>query len=695
MNNLRKNMVIDGILASEAIDTSGEILDVDGCDISDLQNGTGVLNFEHKGDDPMGILGKIIYAKKIKHIDDYSNERERAYWSQIKIPFIYGQAELFDGENHPGAVAAAAIIRYYHKRREPLLARFSIEGTTLERKGNVLKRSVARKIALTLKPCNRSCYSGVLRDDTDLQRSEKNPSKEIFRGGFCEVDLLVVDPVERLANALDHLKDLGELRKAAAQEKAGRFLEHYSPLSNLDVIDPKFHGTGMRDAATKRKQTDPSTWVDRSYYYEAGTEPEQHFAGQHKYRVQLPNDAKILDLANETPEFFQRFIDPGTHVVNQNKLEQHIRDKGFWGYKHSGSGVPNVVAMFHPLKPLRTDDPMAKTITAGGVGVAPSQLTGGAALQREDIVGSEYKRNKNRLLASFRDWDRVTPIRKFLKFRLPDASDHYIDRFAKLVDDYQVKKSQRLFMNLEKALKTSCAVALMETLSKRIATSKSLDDGVYRVYMKDSPRQVARFALRDNSFEALEDHRRCFGDDCADGPLGPQHLKAVEALRDSGHSFVHEDAADFVDPEQAEFYQIVVPETEDTIVVKVANNKMMTMDGTEIPERNVNAILDAVTGGSLGMSPLAPDDVPQEATEPEDEFASGSPDTTSEQPDDSEEVDYDAIAPSERELAVHGDEDHDHWSIDDIANFDEINAPYGEPAVDEAAPRDDKEEELK
>jgi hypothetical protein len=34
IKNPGKGMVIDGIIASEAIDTSGEILKVEGCDIS-------------------------------------------------------------------------------------------------------------------------------------------------------------------------------------------------------------------------------------------------------------------------------------------------------------------------------------------------------------------------------------------------------------------------------------------------------------------------------------------------------------------------------------------------------------------------------------------------------------------------------------------------------------------------------------
>ena len=62
-------MIIDGVFASEAIDSSGEILDIKGCDISDLENGYGVLNWEHNGsenkkEDANNIIGKIVFCKK-------------------------------------------------------------------------------------------------------------------------------------------------------------------------------------------------------------------------------------------------------------------------------------------------------------------------------------------------------------------------------------------------------------------------------------------------------------------------------------------------------------------------------------------------------------------------------------------------------------------------------------------------------
>jgi len=278
------SMIIDGVFASEAIDSSGEILDVEGCDISDMEQGSGVLNWEHRGDDAAGasandIIGKVVFCKKIFGPEDCTDSRQLEYWQKIQLPMIYGICRLFDGSGHPGAIAAAAMIRDYQKNGEPLLIRYSIEGTTLEKEkgGNRLLRSIARRVAATIKPCNKSCHSGVIAD---------------------------------------------------------------------------------------------------------------------------PNDPTVKKQEHAHPNF--------TPLGGSMEWE----------------GKPEI------------DSPeIRKALEAGNYNSAPGTLTGGSALQREDAG------LRNRVKAAVRDWDRKTPFRKFLKHRLPEASDGFIDRFADLVHDYTVKKA--------------------------------------------------------------------------------------------------------------------------------------------------------------------------------------------------------------------------------------------------------------
>jgi diguanylate cyclase (GGDEF)-like protein len=173
-------MIIDGVLGSEAIDSSGEILDVEGADISDVDKGTLLLNWEHEPGEKGAntIVGKVIAAKKIFGPDDCENDRQYAYWQKVKLPFIYGICRLFDGAGHENAKAIAAIIRDNAAHGEMLVCRFSVEGSTLEKEGNRLKASVIRRVAVTVKPCNRTANSGLIEDPNAPEGFETNVAKE-------------------------------------------------------------------------------------------------------------------------------------------------------------------------------------------------------------------------------------------------------------------------------------------------------------------------------------------------------------------------------------------------------------------------------------------------------------------------------------------------------------------------------------
>ena len=314
-------MIIDGIFASQAIDSSGEILSVEGLDISDLEEGKGVLNVEHRGDESNGfsfndIIGKVIYAKKIYSEKDCEDDRQRFYWNTIKLPMVYGKVRLYDGAGHPGAVAAAAIIRDHYEAGEPINIRYSIEGSTLEKDGQHIKRSVARRVAATIKPCNKSAISGLISDPN-------NPNKPLKEAELPKGDVLeeLLEPTKKF--------------------------EH-----------PGFMKLGGSVEVTN------SPWV---------------------------RDEEMIKKAED----------------------------------------------------------LAKTYSAGMAGAAPSQLTGGAALQREDDsswVNQEKRKKfyKNQVKAAIRDWDGFGSFKDFLKHRLPQADEGYINYFGDLVDDIRVKRDAML-----------------------------------------------------------------------------------------------------------------------------------------------------------------------------------------------------------------------------------------------------------
>jgi hypothetical protein len=180
--SLNKNVILEGIFASEVVDTAGEVLKVDGADISELQSGKAVVNTEHtnpedikeniaKGDKtPKGfdaIVGRVIGAKKIYSDKDCGSERELEAWNRIRKPLIYGQIEIWDGpSSHDNARAAASIARMFQKAGVGPGLGLSVEGSTLKRNGNILEKTVIRRMALTKKPANRTAMIDVVKDDS-------------------------------------------------------------------------------------------------------------------------------------------------------------------------------------------------------------------------------------------------------------------------------------------------------------------------------------------------------------------------------------------------------------------------------------------------------------------------------------------------------------------------------------------------
>lgn len=87
---------------------------------------------------------------------------------------------------------------------------------------------------------------------------------------------------------------------------------------------------------------------------------------------------------------------------------------------------------------------LKKTLTLGSGNVAPSNLTGGAALQSEDIVGKIKKDKvlKSQLFAAIRDWDKTTELSKHLSHYLKDVDERFIDKFAEMAKDLVFTKKE-------------------------------------------------------------------------------------------------------------------------------------------------------------------------------------------------------------------------------------------------------------
>ena len=174
----KKPLEIDMIAGSQLRDTQGEVLSIEGADISDLVAGKGRLNDNH-GKGFFNSIGRVTYAKKIFKLEDCSNDRERYYWEKVKAPFIYARGYLYDDDDHPNARAAAAILRNIHKSDSPLQLKASVEGGVIARgisDPSLLARTKIHSIALTFTPANNN----TLVEPLNLDKSAIDHEADMF-----------------------------------------------------------------------------------------------------------------------------------------------------------------------------------------------------------------------------------------------------------------------------------------------------------------------------------------------------------------------------------------------------------------------------------------------------------------------------------------------------------------------------------
>lgn len=223
---------LHGPLAGSQLDSAGEQLLLEGLDISALK----VANYEHSSSLPAQNVGRVISAKKIFGPEDCENDDQLKFFERLnKTPYLYGIIELFDDVGHDGASDIAAMARYDAKNADqydyrskyPLLGA-SVEGSKIEKQGHVITKSLARKISVTVSPCNRVCWLELFPEQnqqvTDqkpiTKKEEKSRQKTIlekmlkFEDISPEMESLVKSDLEFFAKS--------ELIKADPTTKAGK-----------------------------------------------------------------------------------------------------------------------------------------------------------------------------------------------------------------------------------------------------------------------------------------------------------------------------------------------------------------------------------------------------------------------------------------------------------------------------------------
>lgn len=167
--------LIHGIGACQNIDSSGEIIEIEGIDTSSVERDV-VINFEHLSTNATQVIGKITSCKKILKKEDCENEHHRYFWDKVECPYLYVKGILFDGYGHSGAKDAVAMLKFdqdLDKENTRQVSGFSIEGSRLGKEGNRITKCIMRKMSFTNTPCQKQCIAEMLEDDKPIEITAK------------------------------------------------------------------------------------------------------------------------------------------------------------------------------------------------------------------------------------------------------------------------------------------------------------------------------------------------------------------------------------------------------------------------------------------------------------------------------------------------------------------------------------------
>lgn len=227
MEELKKGMLFHGIAGTNAIDSQGERLSIEGADISALEQGLGRCNDNH-GKQFSHSIGRILTGKKILKKEDCENDDHRFFWDQVKTPYIYVKGELYDDVEHPNAQAAAAIMKHLNRKDAPLSVKMSVEGAVLARKdGGILDRTKVHSVALTFTPANKQTLAmpvSLEKSDTgaiDWETLSKSVSVVTDTRSFFETDSITQKLIDATDKVVAVLNRVAELKKALSAGYGG------------------------------------------------------------------------------------------------------------------------------------------------------------------------------------------------------------------------------------------------------------------------------------------------------------------------------------------------------------------------------------------------------------------------------------------------------------------------------------------
>ena len=443
---------VDGIAASENIDSSGERISIAGMDISSLAV-DGTLTFEHeaatgpKGEKitikmPEQTVGKILKAKKIFSEADCEDERQKYFWDKCKTPYIYILGELFD-DYTDAARDLAGKFRYDSDRlnqNERTVMNFSIEGAYIAKEGIEVTRSVARKVTLTSLPCNKAARAEMVPAAGSAKG--KNDIDALFKTETIEIEMFKTEPkaFRMFAPSNDMQKHADALGIAPMQKNV---LPFKKPLTGgPDVATKPAPSAGGAPSASKLPGATNNAGTQLGTT-KSGKSVMSH-AKIHEYHGFSGQDHN--DAANLHHVAAQAAKDPKTGAHHLDKMKLHLQATKTAEHRESRFARSKTAVSAKSVSRHKNPSLFEKSMDAGSGMAAPGQLTGGAALAKEDL---DKKIKKSELMTrvneEYKNWDQREDFAVFMAGRMPHLTKGEINAIGQTL---ALKKS----LDKEKAL---------------------------------------------------------------------------------------------------------------------------------------------------------------------------------------------------------------------------------------------------
>lgn len=331
----KKPLEIDMIAGSQLRDTQGEMLSVEGADISELEAGRGRFNDNH-GAGFYNSIGRITGAKKIFGPEDCTDPRHTYYWEKVKAPFIYVRGRLYDDEDHPNARAASAIMRNIHKSDCPLKIKASVEGGVVARgvkDPSLLARTKIHSVALTFTPANNA----TLCEPLGLQKS-----------GNEEADMALIKSVVHLAKA-----NVPSFRSVTRNAQAEKIYNNFLRMQEMAA--------------------------------ELGLKTELVLPGSPEELIKSAIEQKIESNINKINELVKALKASTSYHIHKDGYRVTDKPVTLDHVDRVYGGVKKLESSGHKLVPAK-EEKVNKALTAGYGGAgAPTGHTGGTVLQAEGL----------------------------------------------------------------------------------------------------------------------------------------------------------------------------------------------------------------------------------------------------------------------------------------------------------------------